>query len=39
MPVEGEYAYDEAFVSIEPVPKEYIESDEIINFEFIFQNT
>ena len=38
MPVDGDYAYDEAFISIEPVPTEFIESDDIADIEFVLQN-
>ena len=37
MPVDNGYAYDETFVSIEPVPKEYIEIDDTVNFELLLR--
>ena len=30
-----EYAYDEAFTSIEPVPKEHFETDDIMSLDTI----
>ena len=39
MPVDKEYEYYGAFISIEPVPTEYIESDDIVDIEFVLQNT
>ena len=38
MQIDVEYVYDEAFTSIEPVPKELIETDDLINAQFTMHN-
>lgn len=35
MPVEEDYAYDESFISIESVPREHIEVEDLISVELM----